>query len=205
MIQLLQSTAEINQTMDQLTKSSLELAEATANLGALKVIFGVFMVFMLLVLIMFVYQIISMSNKINNIQNATDIVTKFFNGASDRALGKQQSEIMIRRSFANLSNTLKYQVLRIRIENHIEREEATKMKVESVVKSEFDQMRTFLSTFRYHGDPISKVMQSEDVAVVSQFILEQVYISKDLFTVSSMDQSVSLFLEGIKLDYISRI
>ena len=48
-------------------------------------------------------------------------------------------------------------------------------------------------------------MQSEDVAVVSQFILEQVYISKDLFTVSSMDQSVSLFLEGIKLDYISRI
>lgn len=205
MIQLLQSTAEINQTMDQLTKSSLELAEATANLGALKVIFGVFMVFMLLVLIMFVYQIISMSNKINNIQNAADTVTKFFNGASDRALGKQQAEIMIRRSFANLSNTLKYQVLRIRIENHIEREEATKIKVESVVKSEFDQMRTFLSTFRYHGDPISKVMQSEDVAVVSQFILEQVYISKDLFTVSSMDQSVSLFLEGIKLDYISRI
>lgn len=205
MIQLLQSTAEINQTMDQLTKSSLELAEATANLGALKVIFGVFMVFMLLVLIMFVYQIISMSNKINNIQNATDTVTKFFNGASDRAIGKQQAEIMVRRSFANLSNTLKYQVLRIRIENHIEREEATKMKVESVVKSEFDQMRTFLSTFRYHGDPISKVMQSEDVAVVSQFILEQVYISKDLFTVSSMDQSVSLFLEGIKLDYISRI
>lgn len=205
MVQLLQSTAEINQTMDQLTKSSLELAEATANLGALKVIFGVFMVFMLLVLIMFVYQIISMSNKINNIQNAADTVTKFFNGASDRALGKQQAEIMVRRSFANLSNTLKYQVLRIRIENHIEREEATKIKVESVVKSEFDQMRTFLSTFRYHGDPISKVMQSEDVAVVSQFILEQVYISKDLFTVSSMDQSVSLFLEGIKLDYISRI
>lgn len=197
--------ADLSQTVGQLTQSSIELAEATANLGALKVIFGVFLVFMLLVLVLFIYQILAMSSKINKIQDASEVVQQFFERASDRALGKSQCDILIRRSFVGLSNALKYQILRIRLENHIELKDITKSKVESIVKNEFDTLRTFLSNYRYQGEALNKVVQSADVELIIHFMLEQVYTPKDLFTISGMDQAVTLFLEGIKLDYISKI
>lgn len=198
-------TSDLSQTVGQLTQSSIELAEATANLGALKVIFGVFLVFMLLVLVLFVYQILAMSNKINKIQDASEVVQQFFERASDRALGKAQCDILIRRSFVNLSNAIKYQILRIRIENHIELKDLTKAKVESIVKNEFDTLKTFLSNYRYQGEALNKVVQTADIELIVHLMLEQIYTQKDLFTVSGMDQAVTLFLEGIKLDYISRI
>ena len=199
------STSELSDTVGQLTQSSIQLAEATANLGALKVIFGVFMVFMLLVLVLFVYQILTMANKINKIQNATEVVTNFFDNASNRALGKPQSEILIRRSFVSLSNAVKYQILRIRLENHIELKDVTKAKVESVIHNEFDNLKTFLSAYRYQGDPVSKVIQSEDADLLIHFMIEQIYTPKDIYTISNMDQAVTIFLEGIKLDYLSRL
>lgn len=197
--------SDLDSTVGKLTQSSIKLAEATANLGALKVIFGVFMVFMLLVLVMFVYQILTMSNKINKIQSATEVVTDFFGKAADRALGKSQAEILIRRSFVSLSNAVKYQILRIRLENHIELKDITKAKVESVIHNEFDNLKTFLSAYRYQGDPISKVVQSEDAELLITFMLDQIYTPKEIYTISNMDQAVTLFLEGIKLDYLGRI
>lgn len=198
-------TSDLSQTVGQLTQSSIELAEATANLGALKIIFAVFLVFMLLVLVLFIYQILAMSSKINKIQDATNIVTQFFERASDRALGKQQCEILVRRSFVGLGNALKYQILRIRLENHIELRDVTKTKVESIVKNEFETLKTFLSNYRYQGESLNKVVQSTDIELLIHFVLEQIYTPKDIFTISSMDQAVTIFLEGIKLDYISRI
>ena len=100
---------------------------------------------------------------------------------------------------------LKYQILRIRLENHIELKDITKAKVESIVKNEFDTLKTFLSNYRYQGEALNKVVQSADVELIIHFVLEQVYTPKDLFTIAGMDQAVTLFLEGIKLDYISRI
>ena len=196
---------DLSETVDNLTRSSIELAEATANLGALKIIFGVFLVFMLLVLVLFIYQILAMSSKINKIQNASEVVQQFFERASDRALGKPQCEILVRRSFVGLSNALKYQVLRIRLENHIELKDITKAKVESIVKNEFDTLKTFLSNYRYQGEALNKVVQSADVELIVHFVLEQIYTPKDIFTISGMDQAITLFLEGIKLDYLSRI
>ena len=198
-------TSDLSQTVGQLTQSSIELAEATANLGALKVIFAVFLVFMLLVLVLFIYQILAMSSKINKIQDATHIVTQFFERASEMALGKPQCEILVRRSFVGLGNALKYQILRIRLENHIELKDITKAKVESIVKNEFETLKTFLSHYRYQGEALNKVVQSDDIELLIQFVLEQIYTPKDLFTISNMDQAVTLFLEGIKLDYLSRI
>ena len=187
------TTSDLSQTVGQLTQSSIELAEATANLGALKVIFAVFLVFMLLVLVLFIYQILAMSSKINKIQDATHIVTQFFERASDRALGKSQCEILVRRSFVGLGNALKYQILRIRLENHIELKDITKTKVESIVKNEFETLKTFLSQYRYQGEALNKVVQSDDIELLIQFVLEQIYTPKDLFTISSINSTARCF------------
>ena len=55
---------DIQAAVDRMTKSSIELAEAASNYGALKVIFGVFMVIVLLFIILFVYQTYSLTAKV---------------------------------------------------------------------------------------------------------------------------------------------
>ena len=47
-----QEDQKLNQAVQSLTKSSIELAEAASNYGALKVIFGVFMIFIMVMLVM---------------------------------------------------------------------------------------------------------------------------------------------------------
>lgn len=196
---------QTGETVDQLTQSALELAEATANFGALKVMAGVFMAFMVLLVVFFLYQLFAMSRQVSTINEAAQSCNNFFNGAADRTLGLDQSRILIRRSFTTLTDILKYAILRIRLENHIENTSATQAKVERVVKYEFAEMKTFLSTYICNGVPLSHVLKEEDVKLVITFLIEQIYIPKDQFRISDMDQSMDIFLNGIKLDYLNHV
>lgn len=199
---------QVNQTgdtVDQLTQSALELAEATANFGALKVMAGVFMAFMILLVVFFLYQLFAMSKQVSNINEAAQSCNNFFKGVADRTLGIDQSRILIRRSFTTLTDILQYAILRIRLENHIENTSATQAKVERVVKHEFAEMKTFLSTYICNGVPLGHVLKEEDVKLVIDFLIEQIYIPKDQFRISDMDQSMGIFLNGIKLDYLNHV
>lgn len=205
MIKFLQTNPQIDKTVDQLTKSALDMAEATANLGALKVIAGVFMVFMILLVIFFLYQLFSMSRQVNHINEAAQACNNFFKGAADRTLGMDQSKILIRRSFTTITHILQYTILRIRIENHIENTQATQAKVEMIVKHEFAEMRTFLATYLCNGIPLSNVLKDEDIKLVITLLIEQIYIPKDQFKIADMDQALEIFLNGIKLDYLNHV
>ena len=196
---------QTGETVDRLTQSALELAEATANFGALKVMAGVFMAFMILLVVFFLYQLFSMSRQVTTINEAAQSCNSFFKGAADRTLGIDQSRILIRRSFTTLTDILKYAILRIRLENHIENTSATQAKVERVVKHEFAEMQTFLSTYICNGVPLSHVLKEEDRKLVIAFLIEQIYIPKDQFRISDMDQSMDIFLNGIKLDYLNHV
>lgn len=196
---------QAGETVDQLTQSALELAEATANFGALKVMAGVFMAFMVLLVVFFLYQLFAMSRQVTIINEAAQSCNNFFKGAADRTLGMDQSRILIRRSFTTLTDILKYAILRIRLENHIENTSATQAKVERIVKHEFAEMKTFLSTYLCNGVPLSHVLKDEDVKLVIAFLIEQIYIPKDQFRISDMDQSMDIFLNGIKLDYLNHV
>ena len=205
MIPILQTSTELNETVSQLTKSSIELAEATSNLGALKVIFGIFMIFMILLVLLFFYQLFSMSHKVNDISKAAQACNSFFSGTADQTLGKSQGQILIRRSMNSLSQTIKYQILRIRLENHIELEEATKAKINNVIRHEYIELRNFLSNYLCEGVPMSHVVQEEDIQIIVGFMIEQVYQPKDSFLISNMDQAAQILVDGIKLDYLNRI
>lgn len=186
----------------QVTQASIELAEAAANYGALKIIFGIFMVFIIIVVVLFVYQIFSLTKKMDIIHNAAVRTQEYFDGASDRTIGRSQAQIIIRRGMNSLSNTIKYRILRIRLENHIDDVELTKNKINRVVKNDFIEFTSYLSNFLYDEKQLSVVVDEQDVDVIVDFITEQVYIPKDEFTVSGLDQSTDILVNGIKLSYL---
>lgn len=192
----------IDKAVNQVTQASVELAEAAANYGALKIIFGIFMVFIIIVVVLFVYQIFSLTKKMDIIHNAAVRTQEYFDGASDRTIGRSQAQILIRRGMNSLSNTIKYRILRIRLENHIDDLELTKNKINRVVKNDFIEFTSYLSNFLYDEKQLSVVVDEQDVDVIVDFITEQVYIPKDEFTVSGLDQSTDILVNGIKLSYL---
>lgn len=195
----------IDNAVTQVTQASVELAEAAANYGALKIIFGIFMVFIIIVVVLFVYQIFSLTKKMDIIHNAAVRTQEYFNGASDRTIGRSQAQILIQRGMNSLSNTIKYRILRIRLENHIDEVELTKNKINRVVKNDFIEFTSYLSNFLYGEKQLSVVVDEQDVNVIVDFITEQVYIPKDEFTVSGLDQSTDILVNGIKLSYLKNL
>lgn len=195
----------IDNAVTQVTKASVELAEAAANYGALKIIFGIFMVFIIIVVVLFVYQIFSLTKKMDIIHTAAVKTQEYFEGASDRTIGKTQAQILIRRGMNSLSNTIKYRILRIRLENHIDDVELTKNKINRLVKNDFIEFSSYLSNFLCDDKQLSIITDEQDIGVVVDFIIEQVYIPKDEFTVSGLDQSTDILVNGIKLNYLKSL
>lgn len=195
----------IYNAVTKVTQASVELAEAAANYGALKIIFGIFMVFIIIVVVLFVYQIFSLTKKMDIIHNAAVRTQEYFDGASDRTIGRSQAQILIRRGMNSLSNTIKYRILRIRLENHIDEVELTKNKINRVVKNDFIEFTSYLSNFLCDEKQLSVVVDEQDVDVIVDFITEQVYIPKDEFTVSGLDQSTDILVNGIKLSYLKNL
>lgn len=195
----------IDNAFTQITRASVELAEAAANYGALKIIFGIFMVFIIIVVVLFVYQIFSLTKKMDIIHNAAVRTQEYFDGASDRTIGRSQAQTLIRRGMNSLSNTIKYRILRIRLENHIDDVEFTKNKINRVVKNDFIEFTSYLSNFLCDEKQLSVVVDEQDVDVIVDFITEQVYIPKDEFTISGLDQSTDILVNGIKLSYLKNL
>lgn len=191
--------------VDQLSESTIKLAEAAANFGALKVIFGVFLVFMLIIMVAFFWQLFSTQRRVQDIHHTTKKVEKYIEEASSRTVGKEQASILIRRAFNSLSQTVKYYILRTRIENHIDQEEATASKIERIAKYEYSELSSYLANFGYGDVSLSEHVKIEDFKLISDFMMEQIYISPEVFTISGMDQATDILLNGLKLEALKNI
>lgn len=195
----------LNKAVGQITESSVKLAEATANYGALKMVFSVFMIFMIVIVLLFVYQIFVLTKKVDIIHTAATKTQEYFEGVSDRTIGTSQGQVIIRRSFNGLSQSIKYAILRIRLENHIDNKEMVYNKVSRIIKNEFSEINSFFSNFICDKKPLCEILNDEDEDVIKEFMLEQIYISKENFSISNMDQSTDILINGIKLIYIKNL
>lgn len=195
----------LNKAVGQITESSVKLAEATANYGALKMVFSVFMIFMIVIVLLFVYQIFVLTKKVDIIHTAATKTQEYFEGVSDRTIGTSQGQVIIRRSFNGLSQSIKYAILRIRLENHIDNKEMVYNKVSRMIKNEFSEINSFFSNFICDEKPLCEILNDEDEDVIEKFMLEQIYISKENFSISNMDQSTDILINGIKLIYIKNL
>lgn len=194
------------QDIDKLTKVSLELAEAASNYGALKIIFGVFMVMMLLIVLVFVSQSVFLIKRVQGISDVSDKIDNYFEGLSESDIGKEEANSMIREVLNHNSVLIKYYILRVRSENHISDKENTELKIQRILKNIYSETLTFLNKFRYKSKPLGVYLDTEvDTETLFSLMLEQIYIPKEHFQLSQMDQSIELFMQGLKLNYITKI
>lgn len=197
--------ARLDSAVQSLSQSSIELAEAASNYGALKVIFGVFMVFIIIMIVLLIYTIWNLNSKVSTIETSAKKSEAYFNGAADSTIGKTEAQILIRREVNCLGHILKYSIIRIRLENHIDNKEATKKKIDVLVNNEFSELQGLFSNFTVQGKTLSVVLEHKDTEAIKDLLKEQVYLPKDQFSIHRMDESVSLFLNGLKLMYIKNL
>lgn len=196
---------KLDNAVQSLTKSSIELAEAASNYGALKVIFGIFMVLVLVLVVMFMYTIWNLNKKISVVSESSSKVTEFFDGAADSTIGVTEAQILIRREFNCLGHILKYVILRIRLENHIDNKESVIKKVDILVNNEYSELCGIMSNFNCDGKSLSTIFELQDNEAIKDMVIEQIYIPKDQFSISNMDQSVSMYLNGLKLMCLKKL
>lgn len=196
---------QLDNAVQSLSKTSIELAEAASNYGALKVIFGIFLVIVLVMVVTFVYTIWNLNNKVSKVSELFHQVNEYFEGAADSTLGSTEAQILIRREFNCLGHILKYAILRIRTENHIDNKEATVRKIETVVNNEYSEVCGMLSNFTCNGKPLSNIFEPSDNEAIKDLVIEQVYTPHDQFTISAMDQAISIYLNGLKLMYLKKL
>lgn len=194
------------QDIDKLTKVSLELAEAASNYGALKIIFGVFMAMMLLIVLVFVSQSVFLIKRVQGISDVSDKIDNYFEGLSESDIGKEEANSMIREVLNHNSVLIKYYIIRVRSENHISDKENTELKIQRILKNIHSETSTFLNKFRYKSKLLGVYLDVEtDTENLFNLVLEQIYIPKEHFQLSQMDQSIELFMQGLKLNYVTKI
>lgn len=196
---------KLDNAVQSLTRSSIELAEAASNYGALKVIFGIFMVLVLVLVVMFMYTIWNLNKKISVVSESSSKITEFFDGAADSTIGVTEAQILIRREFNCLGYILKYAILRIRLENHIDNKESVIKKVDILVNNEYSELCGLMSNFNCDGKSLSTIFELQDNEAIKDMVIEQIYLHKDQFSISNMDQSVSMYLNGLKLMYLKKL
>jgi hypothetical protein len=208
MLSILLQTENLNnltESVNKVTDSSIRIAQAANDFGALRVAFGVFMIFIIIIVILFIWQIFVLSGKLNTIYGAAVKTTEYFETSAEGDIGPSQAQVIVRRNFDSLSQAIKYYILRIRLENHIDDKNKIKVKIDRLVRNEFSELTTYLSNFKCNKKVLSFIVEDEDIQMVEDFIFEQVYIPKNDFTISNMDQSTSIFINGLKLSYIKKI
>lgn len=208
MLSILLQTENLNnltESVNKVTDSSIRIAQAANDFGALRVAFGVFMIFIIIIVILFIWQIFVLSGKLNTIYGAAVKTTEYFETSAKGDIGPSQAQVIVRRNFNSLSQAIKYYILRIRLENHIDDKNKIKVKIDRLVRNEFLELTTYLSNFKCNKKVLSFIVEDDDIQMVEDFIFEQVYISKNDFTISNMDQSTSIFIDGLKLSYIKKI
>lgn len=208
MLSILLQTENFNnltESVNKVTDSSIRIAQAVNDFGALRVAFGVFMIFIIIIVILFIWQIFVLSGKLNTIYGAAIKTTEYFETSAEGDIGPSKAQVIVRRNFNSLSQAIKYYILRIRLENHIDDRDRIKIKIDRLVRNEFSELTTYLSNFKCNERVLSFIVEDDDIQMVEDFILEQVYIPKDDFTISNMDQSTSIFINGLKFSYIKKI
>lgn len=208
MLSILLQTENLNnltESVNKVTDSSIRIAQAANDFGALRVAFGVFMIFIIIIVILFIWQIFVLFGKLNTIYGAAVKTTEYFETSAEGDIGPLQAQVIVRRNFNSLSQAIKYYILRIRLENHIDDKDKIKVKIDRLVRNEFSELTTYLSNFKCNKKVLSFIVEDDDIQMIEDFIFEQVYIPKNDFTISNMDQSTSIFINGLKLSYIKKI
>lgn len=193
------------QTLDQLSKASIELAEAASNYGALKVIFGCFVAIFLLTYMQQLYQQWELRRRVKIIEEASERTMEYFSDLNNRTVGAQQAKLMVGEVLRKNEAIVKYNILKMRFENHLDDRQSADAKIRAIVEGLFTAQRAFLGNFFIRDKSISFTAVIEDNSALEQMISSWVYKDEKDFTVSNMAQMVGMYYEGIRMKAYNKI
>lgn len=202
---MVQTNPQLVDATSTLAKTSIELAQAASDYGALKVIFGLFLVIVIILILIIVWVMVSTVRRIGKIEKASDKTLAYFDNLSNKTIGKEEGKVILSETLNRSSTLVKYYILRIRWENHIDENEKVNSKISRIIENNFAEINQLLSKFLCLGKPLSSLVNYEDANVLKSLMIEQIYLPKDEFTPSNMDQSVELFYNGLKLVYLKKL
>lgn len=196
---------ELTESTKSLSTTTIELARAVSDYGALKVVFALFIVVVIIMIVTMVFTLITSFRRMNKIETASIKVLQYFDNLTNRTLGREESNALVRETVNRYCALTKYHILRIRIENHIDNTEITKQKINKLVENYFAEINSFLSRFICIDKPLSNVINFDNVDPLKDMITQWVYMPKDEFTISNMDQTVELYYSSVKIEYLKRL
>lgn len=191
--------------LDKLTRASIDLSEAAANYGALKVVFGVFMAVVLLIVLLFAWQTFSTQGKLAAIEKASKKSLEYFSELNNHTIGRDEAKLILQDSLGKSEALTKYYILKIRLENHVDDKQFTEDKIRMIVDNDFSARRQFLSRFSCEGKSVSSAVLLDDNMALSKLMRDWVYKPEGEFTVSLMAQAVSLYYDGVRIKSTGRI
>lgn len=200
-----QTLNDLTESTKSLSHTTIELAQAVSDYGALKIVFGLFIVLVIIMIITIISTLIFNFRRLNRIESASMKVLQYFDNLSNRTIGKEEGNAVIREAINRCSALTKYYILRVRLENHIDNKEITKQKIVKLVDNSFAELNSFLSKFICIDKPLSNIIDFNDGDSLKALMIEWVYMDSNNFTVSSMDQTIELFFSGIKLEYLRNL
>lgn len=203
--QQLNPIKQLTESTESLSNTTIQLAQAVSDYGALKVIFGLFILVVIIMIIAMTLTLISNFRRMNKIEEASIKVLKYFDNLTNRTIGIEESNTIIRETINRYCGLTKYQILRIRVENHIDNVEVTKQKIDKLVENYFAELNAFLSRFICIDKPLSNVIDFDNADSLKGIITQWVYMPKEEFTISNMDQTLELYYSGIKIEYLKRL
>lgn len=191
--------------LDKLTKASIDLAQAANDYGALKVIFGVFMVVVLVMFVSFLVWLWMLQRRLGIIEEFCKSASQFFSDLNDHTIGKEEAKMVIEESLDRSEAMVKYYILKIRLENHLDNKDATKAKIYNVVENDSMNRKIFLSRYICKGHSVNFAAVQADKDALIKLMTEWVYRRQEEFTVSLMANAVTIYFEKLRLSATGKI
>lgn len=188
-----------------LTKASIEVAQAASDYGALKVIFGCFMVMVILQMVQQWYSSWEFRKRIKAIEDACMKTMGYFSELNNRTVGKEEAKMIVREALDKEEALMKYNILKMRIENHLTDTEMVETKIRDIVQNEANSRKLLLSRFVCLGHSMNFTCTDAANDTTMKMVKEWVYKKEDTFTVSLMAQALSLYFDGLRLNATAKI
>lgn len=192
-------------SLDKLSRASIELAEAASNYGALKVIFGCFVAIFLLTYMQQLYQQWELRKRVRGIEEASERTMEYFSELNNRTIGASQAKLMVGEVLRKNEALVKYYILKMRFENHLDDKERALAKIRAIVDGLFTAQRAFLGNFLIKDKSVSFTAVIDDNSSIEKMMQEWVFMSEGDFTVSNMAQMIGLYYEGIRTQAYNKI
>lgn len=193
------------QHIDRLTKASVDMAQAVNDYGTNALIVGVFMVMVLLMVIALTAQVYFFQRKLGLIYDSCTKAMEYFSALNNRTVGREEAKMIVRMCFSAMESNFKYNILKMRKENHLDDKDMAEMKIRDIVTTRFSETKILLSRFMCTGHSVNFSCTDGNLSDLIKLMSKWVFVPESSFTVSLMAQGITLYFDRMYIEASAKI